>query len=213
MKYFRNIKISITPLNVVLILFVIAGCLYTITYIGRIVSGLDIPSIPDSYLEDQIRRSFEAGKFNAKMENSRIEKNLFHPERKQVKRVAMISADHHPQIVLYGTFISPGLQMAYLEDAGNPRMTGSQESRQQALKKGEMISGFVLKEIYPEKVLLVRGSDRIFIQLSQEKKARENTEKPVKPPEVQPFSQLPKQKPKEQPQPVPPSPAEENNQN
>ncbi len=211
MNYLKNVKISITPLNIVLLVAVSAGLIYTIIYIGRIVSGAGMPSIPDSYVEDQVKSSFEVSKFNAKIEDPKIEKNLFHPDRKPVRRVALMSSVNNPQIVLYGTFITPGLQMAYLEDAGNPQMTSSGERRQQALKKGDMISGFVLKEIYPEKVLLVRNSERIFIQLSQNKAPRENMEKQPKAPPTTPFPQLPKPQLKEQTQPPQPLPAEENN--
>ena len=211
MNYLKNVKISITPLNIVLLVAVSAGLIYTIIYIGRIVSGAGMPSIPDSYVEDQVKSSFEVSKFNAKIEDPKIEKNLFHPDRKPVRRVALMSSVNNPQIVLYGTFITPGLQMAYLEDAGNPQMTSSGERRQQALKKGDMISGFVLKEIYPEKVLLVRNSERIFIQLGQNKAPRENMEKQPKAPPTTPFPQLPKPQLKEQTQPPQPLPAEENN--
>jgi len=217
MKYFKNIRITLTPLNILLLTAVIIGMLYTATYLIRIVMGVSIPFVSDAYIEDQVKSSFEASKFSAKIEDPKIEKNLFHPERKTLKRVALVSdMAGNPQFVLSGTFISPGLQMAYLEDNGNPQMSGSGERRQQALKKGDMISGFVLQEIYPDKVMLLRNGEKIFVRLSENKTVRENTEKLPKTPQTQanqPPAKSPLQ-PQSQPRPLPlppPPPVEENN--
>ncbi len=181
MKYFKNIKISLTPLNLILMAAFLAGLIYTTVHLVGIIAGVSMPVISDSYLEDQVRVSFEAAKFTAKIEDPKIEKNLFHPDRRPVKRVALPSlateGGGNPQFALYGTFISPDLQMAYIEDIANPQVSSTGVQRQQALKKGDMISGFVLKEIYPDKILLVRDNEKIFVPMVERKAKKEDPEK------------------------------------
>ncbi len=173
MNYWTLIKKSVTPLNLILFLAVSAGVIYITFYLAQIITGVVNPRISDSYLEDQIRGSFEVGKFNAKNEDPKIENNIFHPERRMLKRVALTSANP-PQIVLYGTFIAPDLQMAYLEDLEAPRLSNTGVRRQQALQKGDVISGFILLDIKPDKVLLVRDQERIWIRINEKKPPRES---------------------------------------
>jgi hypothetical protein len=77
-------------------------------------------------------------------------------------------------MILYGTFITQDLQMAYLEDLESPRISNTGVRRQQALLKGDAISGFVLQDIRPDKVLLVRDQERIWIRIDDKKPPREN---------------------------------------
>jgi hypothetical protein len=178
MNFLKKIKISMTPLNIILSAVIIVSLCYTIFYMVQMVSGVELPSIPDSYVEDQVKKSFEIGKYRTKYEYSKMEKNLFHPERKVVKRIPLETSIQAPQITLYGTFISPELKMAYLDDLNSPYSNNSGVPRQRAFKKGDIISGFVLKEIYPERIVLVRNDEKITIHLKRnEKTVRDHVEK------------------------------------
>jgi hypothetical protein len=167
------IKKSVTPLNVILFLSVSVSLIYISFYILQIMTGVASPKISESYIEDQVRSSFKANKFDAKVEDPKIENNLFHPDRKMLKRAALTSANQ-PRMILYGTFITQDLQMAYLEDLESPRISNTGVRRQQALLKGDAISGFVLQDIRPDKVLLVRDQERIWIRIDDKKPPREN---------------------------------------
>jgi hypothetical protein len=92
------------------------------------------------------------------------EKNLFHSQRivppKKTDEVIQ-----RPEFVLYGTLIMDNLQLAYLSDGKSPRSTPGRGKRQTALKRGESMSGYTLKEVLPDRVIMVRGDDRIEVKI------------------------------------------------
>ncbi len=86
------------------------------------------------------------------------EENLFHPER----RISPEKKEEppplpKPDIVLYGTLITDTTSVAYLEDLKVPRTSPGRGKRQIALKKGDTLSGFTLKEIDVDKIVMMRG--------------------------------------------------------
>jgi hypothetical protein len=105
------------------------------------------------------------------------DENLFHPERKIPPEKKEEAALPKPEFVLYGTLITPDLKMAYMEDKKAPFTTPGRGKRQSALKIGESLSGFTLKEIDPTKVVLRRGEETMTVLLDDLKspKTREGT--------------------------------------
>jgi hypothetical protein len=101
------------------------------------------------------------------------EENLFHPERKIPVEKKAEQPLPKPEFVLYGTLIADGLKMAYLEDLKAPRSTSGRGKRQVALKQGDSLSGFALKEIEAGKVIMVRGDDKIIVPIIDPSHARE----------------------------------------
>jgi len=101
------------------------------------------------------------------------EENPFHPERKIAIEKKVEQPLPNPEFVLYGTLIADGLKMAYLEDLKAPRSTSGRGKRQVALKQGDSLSGFTLKEIEAGKVVMVRGDDRIIVPIIDPAHARE----------------------------------------
>jgi hypothetical protein len=116
------------------------------------------------------------------------EDNLFHPERKIPAEKADTQPLEQPEFVLYGTLITDGVSVAYLEDLKSPRSTQGRGKRQVAVKIGDNMSGFTLKEIYPDKVIMVRGEDTMVVDLldSSSKKTRGSTS-PSEMPKALPF--------------------------
>jgi hypothetical protein len=55
--------------------------------------------------------------------------------------------------------------VAYMEDKKSPRTTPGRGKRQTALKKGDTLSGYTLKEIDPEQVTMVRGEDTLIVKV------------------------------------------------
>ena len=108
--------------------------------------------------------------------NQIADQNLFHPERiipPEKKAEALLPK---PEFVLYGTLITSDLGIAYLEDKkGTPITTPGRGKRQTALKKGESLSGFILKELFNDRVVMNRGEETMTVYLndSQAPKARE----------------------------------------
>lgn len=104
------------------------------------------------------------------------EQNLFHPDRKIPVEKKVEEPLPKPDFVLFGTLITNGVSLAYLEDTKAPRNTAGRGKRQVALKKGDSLSGFTLKEIEPDKVTMVRGNEKIIVAISDH--PREKTTAP-----------------------------------
>jgi hypothetical protein len=101
------------------------------------------------------------------------EENPFHPERKIPIEKIVEQPLPKPEFVLYGTLIADDLKMAYVEDLKAPRSTSGRGKRQVALKQGDSLSGFALKEIEAGKIVMVRGDDKIIVPIIDPSHARE----------------------------------------
>lgn len=94
------------------------------------------------------------------------EQNPFHPERKIPVEKKAEQPLPKPDFVLYGTLITDDLSIAYMEDLKSPVSTPGRGKRQMPLKVGQSLSGFTLKEIKPEKVVMVRGEEIMTVYLN-----------------------------------------------
>ena len=93
------------------------------------------------------------------------DENLFHPERRIPPEKKAEAVLPKPEFVLFGTLIAPNLSIAYMEDKKAPVTTPGRGNRQTTLKKGELLSGFTLKEIMKDKVVMARGEETIQVSL------------------------------------------------
>lgn len=98
------------------------------------------------------------------------EMNLFHPER--ITPVDKKAELPKPELVLYATMVSDGAQFAFIEDKKNPGTTPGRGKRQAVIKKGEAVSGFVVTEIAPDRIVLVRGDEQMTVHLSDGEKRK-----------------------------------------
>lgn len=133
------------------------------------------------------------------------EQNLFHPERKIPPEKKDEAPLPKPEFVLYGTLITDNVSFAYLEDKKSPRTTPGRGKRQTALKKGDTMSGFTLKEIDHDKVVMVKGEETLIVKVidSSVKKDREVVSTSLTPTQVQ---RPPAEQKIQRPQPPPPRP-------
>jgi hypothetical protein len=105
------------------------------------------------------------------------EQNLFHPER--IIPVPKVEAPPgpplpEPDFVLYGTLITDGLQVAYMEDKKAPdKEKKDTRKKQTALRKGDTMSGFILVEVHDDKVVMKRGGAKEIVVSLNEPKVRE----------------------------------------
>ena len=98
------------------------------------------------------------------------EQNLFHPQRRippeKIDEKASVAAPvPKPDLILYGTLIADNLSIAYVEDRKAPFSTPGRGKRQTQLKKGDSVNGFVVKEIEPNRIILVRGEEKLSVLL------------------------------------------------
>jgi hypothetical protein len=97
------------------------------------------------------------------------DENLFHPDRRIPTETAEEQSLPQPEFVLLGTVITDDTQLAYLENLKEPYSTAGRGKRQKSLRIGDMLSSYTLSEIYPEKVVMVRGTDKIVVNLDDNK--------------------------------------------
>lgn len=152
------------------------------------------------------------------------EENLFHPERKIPVEKKAEQPLPKPEFVLFGTLITDDLSLAYLEDLKVPRSTPGRGKRQTAMRKGDSMSGFTLKEIETDKVVMLRGEEQLVVLVNDPSRSKERKETGVttapaatqKPPQQMPAAasstqqkqqiQATREQRRQQLQPAPPPP-------
>lgn len=97
------------------------------------------------------------------------EKNLFHPERRMPTDKNVEPEMARPEIIYYGSIITQEKKIAYIEDKKNPYSTPGRGKRQKQIVEGAMIGGYKLAEVNPETLVLVRGEDKMVVNLRDEK--------------------------------------------
>ena len=100
------------------------------------------------------------------------EQNLFHPERKIPPEKKDEKAIPRPEVVFYGTLIMDDMRIAFVEDKKAPYSTPGRGKRQMALKKGDTLNGYILREIEAERIVLVKGEDKIVVMLNDGEKRK-----------------------------------------
>src|SRR4030042_1898455 len=93
------------------------------------------------------------------------EENLFHPERKIPAEKKEEQPLPKPDFVLYGTLITDDIRLAYLEDLKAPQSTLGRGKRQRTLHVGDSLSSYTLTEVYHDRIVMVKGDDRVEISL------------------------------------------------
>lgn len=114
--------------------------------------------------------------------------NIFHPERIIPREKLVEKEVPKPDFVLYGTMVSDELGIAYLEDIKAPRTTTGRGKRQIPVREGDVLSGFTVKDIEANRVIMVRGEERMVVNIFDKRKTRtsEPTESVAKPSPGQP---------------------------
>jgi hypothetical protein len=100
------------------------------------------------------------------------EQNLFHPERKIPPEKQQDKVLPKPDLFLYGTLITDGVSFAFVEDRKAPYSTAGRGKRQLTLKKGESLGGYILREIEANRIVLVKGEERLVVRLDDREKNR-----------------------------------------
>jgi hypothetical protein len=198
----RNINL----LNIILIAFVVLIAGYVVLPMLNIKVKF-IPSIPKkmSTIKEEVPPE---GQIQSPSDFLIIaEQNLFHPERIIPPEQQEEQPLQKPDFVLYGTLITDNISVAYMEDKKSPRTTPGRGKRQTALKKGDTLSGYTLKEIDPEQVTMVRGEDTLILKVIDPnvKKDREGGSTSI--PQAQALSPEQQRMQRSTPQPIRPEQA------
>lgn len=100
------------------------------------------------------------------------EQNLFHPERKIPPEKEQEKDIPKPDLFLYGIMIMDDTSFAFVEDRKAPYSTAGRGKRQLTLKKGESLGGYILSEIEANRIVLVKGEDKLVVMLDDRKKRK-----------------------------------------
>ncbi len=100
------------------------------------------------------------------------EQNVFHPDRKIPPEGKDEKALPKPEILLYGTVLTDTMRIAYIEDKKSPQTTPGRGNRQVVLKQGDQVSGFILRDVEKDRIVLVKGEEQMVVYLSDAKKTR-----------------------------------------
>ncbi|MCG6533339.1 MAG: hypothetical protein L7F78_01320 [Syntrophales bacterium LBB04] len=107
------------------------------------------------------------------------DQNLFHQERRIPPEKKEKPLPPKPDIVLYGTIIMDETLIAFVEDKKSPRTLPTRGKQQMPVKKGDVISGFTVTDIQPDRIVLTRGDEQVsaYVDDEQKRPAGSNTTK------------------------------------
>lgn len=108
------------------------------------------------------------------------DKNLFHPLR-TIVAAKDVKPEIKPEFVLYGTLITGNTRMAFLEDMRSQYSTPGRGKRQKALALGGTLSGYILSEVHPDRIVMVKDNDRMELKVINASKPKARTSGKVNP--------------------------------
>jgi hypothetical protein len=197
----RSILRQISVLNVILFAGALLLAQYTLLPFLNLRIKYKPPSVKQADIAVEEQQALESSPPPSEYVMI-ADQNLFHPDRKLVADRKDEKQLPRPELALYGTLITDGLSVAYVEDRKSPQNTPGRGKRQQVLKKGEAIGGFTLRDIEADRIVLVRGEDQMIVYLADAKKPRTAESTPAAP--QPPVSRPPEIPPTRRPQ-VPPA--------
>lgn len=103
------------------------------------------------------------------------DQNLFNPERKIPVEKPPEKILPKPELVLYGTLITGNTSLAYVEDLKAPLTTPGRGKRLRVLRIGDMLSGFTVKSIEPNRIVLTRGDEVMTVSIDKTKDRTKNS--------------------------------------
>lgn len=167
---------NLLNLTLLAIIFVFAGyILYPMLSVDTRITPLPAKK---STGEEKEHRASE-NKIPSPLEfNVIADNNIFHPERIIPVDKKAEAPLPKPDFVLYGTLITDDLSLAYMEDLKAPRSTPGRGKRITSLKKNDKMGGFTLKEIETDRVIMIRGEDKITVLINDQTHAKKRTETP-----------------------------------
>lgn len=96
------------------------------------------------------------------------EQNLFHPDRTLPEgKKPPASPQPRPELVLHGTMITGELKIAYLTDKKGAQKAPGRSAPHIIVKEGDNVSGYTLKQITENMILLVNGEEQITLYLDE----------------------------------------------
>lgn len=105
------------------------------------------------------------------------EQNLFHPDR--VTPIDGKAEVPKPELILYGTLITDIGRTAFIEDKRSPKTSPGRGKRQTTVRLGEIIGGYRVTEIEPDRIVLIHADEKVTFYLSSDKVREGDASSPV----------------------------------
>lgn len=174
MRFLKYVLKSINLLNLLLIAVVAALAAYVLLPLLSMKVSYKPPVVKETpVVQEEKPASVQSPPVSDYMVVA--EQNVFHPERKIPPEIKEEKALPKPEIFLYGTLLTDGMLLAYIEDKKTPQSSPGRGKRQTVVKQGDVISGFLLKSVETDRIVLVRGEEQIVVFLNDAQKPRETT--------------------------------------
>jgi hypothetical protein len=180
MRITRYLARSINPLNILLLIIMVAAVIVVLFPLTKINATYSLPKVKLKTVEKAEKPQEKNGNVLPSDYTVIGELNLFHPERRipvEKKAEEILK----PELVLYGTLIQDNVQYAFIEDKKNPKTTPGRGNRQTMIKKGDVISGFVVSEIGADRITLTKGDEKMTVLLASADKRNDSptAQKPI----------------------------------
>jgi hypothetical protein len=185
MRFFTYFVKSLNVLNLLLIAAVASLAVYLLFPLLNSNVNYRPPAVPKQTSTSQEQAPSASQVSSASDYIVVAEQNVFHPERKIPPENKDDKPLAKPEIFLYGTLLTDNMRIAYIEDRKSPQTTPGRGNRQTVVKQGDVVSGFTLKSVEPDRIVLVRGEEQMVVYLQDAKKTR-STVMPTQQPGMQP---------------------------
>jgi len=180
MRIIRYLIRSINPLNLLLFIIVVIGVIGVLFPLMKINTGYSLPQVKPKTVDEAEKPQEKSSNILLSDYTAIGEMNLFHPERRvpvEKKTEEILK----PELILYGTMVQDNVQYAFIEDKKNPKTTPGRGNRQTTIKKGDVISGFVVSEIRADRITLTKGDEKMTVLLASADKRSGSTASPQRP--------------------------------
>jgi hypothetical protein len=167
----RYFFLSLNVLNSLLALAVGAVVYFGVIPLENPVARVSLPTVKETATPPEEQR-MPPHRFPVTDYTVISDKNLFHPERKIPPEKQPEKAVPKPDLFLYGTLITSDTSYAFVDDKKAPYSTPGRGKRQLTLKKGDHLSGYILSEIEANRIVLVKGEEKVVVLLDDTGKRR-----------------------------------------
>jgi hypothetical protein len=174
MRTIRYLVRSINPLNILLLIILVAAAIGILFPLMKANARYTLPQVKPKQVEETEKPQEKIGNILPSDYTIIGELNLFHPERRVPvdKKAEEIPK---PELILYGTMVQDNVQYAFIEDKKSPKTTPGRGNRQTTIKKGDVIGGFVVSEIGTDRITLTKGDEKMTVLLTNADKRNAST--------------------------------------
>ncbi len=173
---------SLNLLNLVMTATAIAFFIYFLNPLLETQVSVKVP-VPDDISPGMPRGTDETKKLSIADYSPIGEQNIFHPDRMipEEKKSPAPVVQPRPELILHGTMMTGELKIGYLEDKRAAQKSPGRNAPYIVVKEGDKVSGYTLKAITENMVVLANGEEQMTLYLDELKDRKGEITGPAKP--------------------------------